>query len=387
MIAGKATLNGTATNAVTLLLSSAALASSFILVWGFDGENDTTSSTSPMMTSDAVPFPGSSWLESVITPTSVITFNDKTYASAYAALLDNDPANNPFRNFNEFINSFFFSSETASKFISAFGVDGAHYALCYCRNFLSALVVYYGTAGIFHYYCYAHPRTSKAFKERLRPSREIIIDQIKMAQAAMFLYVALPVFADWLVEESYTQAYYTLSEIGGLGSYLAWLIVYFTCVEIGIYWMHRTLHTNKFLYKYIHMKHHKYNKPETLSPWASIAFNPIDGILQASPYVFFLLFIPCHYITHMAFVFFTAIWATYIHDAMDWNVDPIMGSKYHTVHHTHYVYNYGQIFIFCDWFWGTLRVPCEKTGVGKQRLEEFGVYRKDTKGARCKKIQ
>ena len=44
--------------------------------------------------------------------------------------------------------------------------------------------------------------------------------------------------------------------------------------------MHRTLHTNKFLYKYVHALHHKYNSAETLSPWASIAFNPLDGCLQ-----------------------------------------------------------------------------------------------------------
>lgn len=49
-----------------------------------------------------------------------------------------------------------------------------------------------------------------------------------------------------------------------------------------IYWMHRTLHTNKFLYKYVHALHHKYNSPETLSPWASIAFNPLDGCLQVT---------------------------------------------------------------------------------------------------------
>ena len=76
-----------------------------------------------------------------------------------------------------------------------------------------------------------------------------------------------------------------------------------------------------------------------------------------------LPFVPCHYLTHFGLLFFTAIWATYIHDAMDWNVDPVMGSKYHTVHHTHYIYNYGQVFIFCDWFWGTLRIPEGPTGV------------------------
>lgn len=51
---------------------------------------------------------------------------------------------------------------------------------------------------------------------------------------------------------------------------------------VQIYWMHRTLHTNKFLYKYIHALHHKYNSAETLSPWASIAFNPFDGVLQVT---------------------------------------------------------------------------------------------------------
>ena len=91
--------------------------------------------------------------------------------------------------------------------------------------------------------------------------------------------------------------------------------------------MHRTLHTNKFLYNHVHALHHSYNSPETLTPWASIAFNPLDGILQASPYVFWLIFIPCHYLTHVIMLFCTAIWATYIHDTMDGNLEPIMGNK------------------------------------------------------------
>jgi lathosterol oxidase len=58
--------------------------------------------------------------------------------------------------------------------------------------------------------------------------------------------------------------------------------VYLAAVEVGIYWMHRTLHTNKFLYKHVHGLHHKYNmgSGRELSPWSSIAFNPLDGVLQ-----------------------------------------------------------------------------------------------------------
>mmetsp|Transcript_3684 Transcript_3684/g.5502 ORF Transcript_3684/g.5502 Transcript_3684/m.5502 type:complete len:199 (+) Transcript_3684:2-598(+) len=190
------------------------------------------------------------------------------------------------------------------------------------------------------------------------------MDQIWLAQRSMFFYVMLPVFSDYIIEEGWTQVYYTLEDIGGVMPYISWLFVYLALVEIGIYWMHRTLHTNKFLYKHVHALHHKYKTAEMLSPWASIAFHPLDGILQASPYVFWLLVVPCHYLTHVALLFFTAIWATYIHDALDiWNVDPIMGSKYHTIHHTHYMYNFGQVFIFCDAFWGTLRATTEKVDV------------------------
>jgi Delta7-sterol 5-desaturase len=78
---------------------------------------------------------------------------------------------------------------------------------------------------------------------------------------------------------------------------------------------------------------------------------------QASPYVMCLFLVPCHYLTHVAMLFFTAVWATNIHDSLAGDTEPVMGSKYHTMHHTHYHYNFGQFFIFCDYIFGTLRVP------------------------------
>jgi len=318
----------------------------------------------------SIPFPGFAWLDRM--PEDTITLaNGKTFQNAYAAILDNDPLGNPCRNFNAWVNSFVFSTHVAAWFVHLLNdnVEYTHYLLCYLRNMIAGLFVYYGTGGVFHYFCYVHPMSKKTFEEqnRTRPSWETIKGQMQLSTAALLIYTMLPVFDEWLIESGFTKCYFTVEEIGGWVPHIAVFVLYFTCVEIGIYWMHRTLHTNKFLYKYIHLKHHAYNQPETLTPWASIAFNPLDGILQASPYVYLMPFIPCHYLTHITLVFFTAVWATYIHDAMDWNIDPIMGSKYHTVHHTHYIYNYGQIFTFCDRFWGTLRVPDGPTGIKKPR--------------------
>ena len=51
-------------------------------------------------------------------------------------------------------------------------------------------------------------------------------------------------------------------------------------VEFFVYWQHRLLHEIKWGYKHLHYIHHKYNKEHSLSPFAGLAFHPIDGILQ-----------------------------------------------------------------------------------------------------------
>jgi len=364
------------------LVLSLAASVTYAVWWDNQTNNDTDTrsaldaTTGLLRTDNFVPFPGGAWLLKMASSetTFVDETNGVTYTSAYDAMLQGDPANNPVRNFNAWVNSWMFSSQFAAWVCRSFcnnNFEWGHYLLCYMRNFVGACLVYYGTAAFFHYHCYIHPRAQEIFKDRPRPSTAIILDQIKLAQAALFIYVGLPVVDEYLVENGYTKVYYSLDEVGGFGYYALYMVLYFSMVEIGIYWMHRTLHTNKFLYKHVHGRHHAYNKPETLTPWASIAFNPIDGMLQAAPYVLCLPIVPVHYLTHFGLLFFTAIWATYIHDSMDLNIDPIMGSKYHTVHHTHYIYNYGQVFTFCDRFWGTLRVPEGKTGTKRQRLKRL----------------
>jgi lathosterol oxidase len=59
--------------------------------------------------------------------------------------------------------------------------------------------------------------------------------------------------------------------------------------------------------------------------------------------VFFLFFVPVHYFTHVFLLFFSGVWATNIHDSVPFDTEPIMGAKYHTIHHTHYHYNFGQV--------------------------------------------
>ena len=49
-----------------------------------------------------------------------------------------------------------------------------------------------------------------------------------------------------------------------------------------MYWMHRKLHEVRLGYKFLHATHHVYNKENSLSPFAGLAFNPLDGALALS---------------------------------------------------------------------------------------------------------
>lgn len=194
---------------------------------------------------------------------------------------------NPYREFNTAVNDLFFSS-TGLSFISEssysrFGNDNGYYLATYTRDFIVGTLVYWITAALWHIVIY-RILGDRLFtsKNREFPSAATIVDQMCLAQSSLLVYAALPVLSELMIENKITQVYFYVDEVGGWGFYFLYFFLYIALVEIGIYWMHRTLHTNKFLYKYVHGLHHKYNKPSTLTPWCSLAFNPIDGALQVN---------------------------------------------------------------------------------------------------------
>jgi lathosterol oxidase len=225
---------------------------------------------------------------------------------------------NPYRVFNRWINSFLFSDQFVEKIEKLVeSEDIGYYLVCYFRDWIAGTAVYWVTGSVWHFYIYS-VYGYEIFTEKGRPfpSWDTLKDQMIMAQWAIFIYAALPVLSEFIIESGYTKTYFYISDVGGWQNYFMYLFAYVCCFEMGIYWMHRKLHTVKFLYKWLHSTHHKYNKAETMTPWCSIAFNPFDGILQAAPYLLFLPVIPVHYFTHIFLLFFSGVWATNIHDSV-----------------------------------------------------------------------
>ncbi len=82
---------------------------------------------------------------------------------------------------------------------------------------------------------------------------------------------------------------------------------------------HCIVHSTDFVEvwcRWYHYIHHKYNKENSLSPFAGLAFHPLDGILQAIPYCWTLFYIPTHSLTFELLLFMTGIWTTNIHDCL-----------------------------------------------------------------------
>lgn len=143
----------------------------------------------------------------------------------------------------------------------------------------------------------------------------------------MPLYALLPTVTEYIVEKGYTRAYARISDIG-LFKFSLYFFIYMVIVEFGVYWAHRLVHDIRILYKLFHRYHHIYNKEKSLSPFAGLAFHPVDGIIQALPYTLTLFIVPMHFLTHIVLLFLTGVWTMNIHDCIDAKIEPIMGAGY-----------------------------------------------------------
>ena len=198
-------------------------------------------------------------------------------------LLLNFGKEDPFRVFNSLVNRLIIPDHLSVFLVDKLGSEMGYYSTCYLRDLLLGSILYWLIGGLWHFAIYnVGGNVLFRAKKRPLPTWATILDQMILAQSSLLLYAMLPILSEFLIESRYTRCYFYLDEVGGFLPYLVYLILYITIVEIGIYWIHRTLHTNKFLYKHIHALHHKYNRAQTLTPWASIAFHPLDGILQVS---------------------------------------------------------------------------------------------------------
>ncbi|KAG4429485.1 hypothetical protein IFR05_015036 [Cadophora sp. M221] len=127
--------------------------------------------------------------------------------------------------------------------------------------------------------------------------------------------------------------------------------------DMFVYFIHRGLH-HPLIYKTLHKPHHKWIMP---TPYAAIAFHPVDGWAQSLPYHVFPFIFPLQKIAYLALFFFVQVWTVFIHDGEYVANSPILnGAACHTMHHLYFNYNYGQYTTLWDRLGGSYRKPNEE---------------------------
>ncbi|PVU94267.1 hypothetical protein BB561_002675 [Smittium simulii] len=133
-------------------------------------------------------------------------------------------------------------------------------------------------------------------------------------------------------------------------------ILFLIFTDFCIYWIHRILH-HPMLYARFHKLHHKWI---ICTPFASHAFDPIDGYAQSLPYHFATLVFPIYKWLYLILFAFVNVWSVMIHDSNYIANNPVInGAAHHSIHHTGFNYNYGQFFTLFDRMFGSFRQPTE----------------------------
>lgn len=156
-----------------------------------------------------------------------------------------------------------------------------------------------------------------------------------------------------------TRVYYDVSAYGI--TYLVISIVLMIVIhDTYFYWTHWLMHRKAF-YRYVHKVHHLSTNP---SPWAAMAFHPLEAIIEALVIVVIAVLIPCHPWALGIFLLLMMIYNVYGH--LGYELYPkgfsksIIGrwintSVNHNLHHQTFKGNYGLYFLFWDRIMGTLQ--------------------------------
>jgi len=187
--------------------------------------------------------------------------------------------------------------------------------------------------------------------------------EIGYSVLTVFVFAAVPWALLSTPVQQYTQYYKDIHAHSMLYFWLAFPLM-FVLHDTYFYWMHRALHHPK-LFKIFHLVHHKSTNP---SPWAALAFHPLEAVTEAGIFAIFVFVMPIH-IIHIV-VFFLTMMLYNVYGHLGWELYPAGFSRHrlgrwintsvnHNLHHQYFKGNYGLYFLVWDRLMGTLRTDYE----------------------------
>lgn len=162
----------------------------------------------------------------------------------------------------------------------------------------------------------------------------------------------------------YTNIYSNFEDYGWAYYIFTWVFMILVH-DAYFYWIHRLMH-HPFLFKHVHLVHHKSTNP---SPWTAYAFHPFEAFLEALIIPILAFSIPIYNGAIGLFFLFQIGYNVYEHLGFElyprwlnktWVGRYIGTSVAHNLHHDKFHGNYGFYFLFWDRWMGTLRPEYEE---------------------------
>jgi Delta7-sterol 5-desaturase len=200
-------------------------------------------------------------------------------------------------------------------------------------------------------YAFVFDKTTFKHPKYLKNQVSMEIRQACSSMPGMALLTA-PFF--FMELQGYSKLYDALDDGPGMWYNLLQFPFFILFTDCWVYFIHRGLH-HPLVYKTLHKPHHKWIMP---TPYASIAFHPVDGWMQSLPYHVFPFLFPLQKLAYLGLFVFVQIWTVFIHDGEYVSNSPVLnGAACHTMHHLYFNFNYGQYTTLWDRLGGSYRKP------------------------------
>ena len=234
------------------------------------------------------------------------------------------------------------------------------------------LLLYFVFASLSYYFVFDH----ETFKHPRYLKNQVALE-IKQSVSSVPGMAVLTVPFFLLEVRGYSKMYDATEDGPGMWYNIAQFPLFFMFTDFGIYWIHRGLH-HPLVYKHLHKAHHKWIMP---TPYAAIAFHPVDGWAQSLPYHIYPLLFPLQKWAYVLLFVFIQIWTILIHDGEYVSNNPLInGAACHSLHHFAFNYNYGQFFTLWDRIGGSYRQPAEEVFIKDTKMSS-ATWVKQTKEA------
>ncbi len=191
------------------------------------------------------------------------------------------------------------------------------------------------------------------------PTNKDYLREIIYSVLTAFIFAAIGYVVFLTPLTAYTQAYFNIQE-RGVGYLIFSILLIIVIHDTYFYWTDRFMHYPR-VYRWFHKVHHLSTNP---SPWAAMAFHPLEAVVEAGIIVVVAFLIPVHPLAIGIFLLFMMVYNVYGH--LGYELYPTGFSKSfigkwintsvnHNQHHQYFKGNYGLYFLFWDRVMGTIR--------------------------------